>query len=139
MKEILQWYPVLGKKINKIKRNELFLFFIHRLFIPSHEIYYINTTTAFNYFRQTITIDRLEINKSFLYQFYFYRCHSFNQAIPANIYLFKVNNRNTRKRCEICSKLTIKTPERRRFGVFFANFEHISHFFLVFLLLTLNK
>ena len=31
----------------------------------------------------------------------------------ANIYLFKVNNRNTRKRCEICSKSTIKTPERR--------------------------
>ena len=31
---------------------------------------------------------------------------------PANIYLFKVNNRSTRKRCEICSKLTIKTPER---------------------------
>ena len=27
----------------------------------------------------------------------------------ANIYLFKVNNRNTRKRCKICSKLTIKT------------------------------
>ena len=23
----------------------------------------------------------------------------------------KANNRNTRKRCEICSKLTIKTPE----------------------------
>ena len=32
---------------------------------------------------------------------------------PANIYLCKVNNRNTKKRCEICSKLTIKTPERR--------------------------
>ena len=31
---------------------------------------------------------------------------------PVNIYLFKVNNRNTRKRCEICSKLTIKTPEQ---------------------------
>ena len=30
---------------------------------------------------------------------------------PANIYLFKVNNRNNRKRCEACSKLTIKTPE----------------------------
>ena len=28
----------------------------------------------------------------------------------ANIYLFKVNNKNTRKRCEICSMLTIKTP-----------------------------
>ena len=30
---------------------------------------------------------------------------------PAGIYLLKVNSRNTRKRCEICSKLTIKTPE----------------------------
>ena len=30
-----------------------------------------------------------------------------------NTYFFKVNNRNTRKRCEICLKLTIKTPERR--------------------------
>ena len=26
--------------------------------------------------------------------------------------MFKVNNRNTRKRCEICSKLTIKVTER---------------------------
>ena len=32
---------------------------------------------------------------------------------PGNIYLFKVNHRNTRKWCEISSKLTIKTPERR--------------------------
>ena len=27
--------------------------------------------------------------------------------------MFKVNNRDTRTRCEICSKLTIKIPERR--------------------------
>ena len=33
---------------------------------------------------------------------------------PAGIYLFKANNRNTRTMCEICSKLTIKTPERRQ-------------------------
>ena len=32
---------------------------------------------------------------------------------PAGNYMFKVNNRNTRTKCEICSKLTIKTPERR--------------------------
>ena len=31
---------------------------------------------------------------------------------PAGIYLFKISNRKTRARCEICSKLTIKTPER---------------------------
>ena len=66
-------------------------------------------------------------------------------SMSANIYLFKVDNINTRKRCEICSKLRIKTPERchwHRSGVFILNFEHISHFFLdvilLFLLLTLN-
>ena len=32
--------------------------------------------------------------------------------LPANIYLFKVNNRNTRKRCKICSKLIIKTSKQ---------------------------
>ena len=74
--------------------------------------------------------------------------------IPANIHLLKVNNRNTRKRYEICSKLKIKTRERRHFlnplknqrfsdvfwgyrnwschGVFI-NFEHILHLFLDFI------
>ena len=32
---------------------------------------------------------------------------------PPDIYLFKVNNRNTRKKSEIWPKLTIKTPKRR--------------------------
>ena len=51
--------------------------------------------------------------------------------VPANICLFKVNNRNTKKRCEIRSKLT-KTPEQRHYrqwrrsGVFIINLEHIS-------------
>ena len=36
-----------------------------------------------------------------------------NNYFPAAIYLLKVNNRNTRTRCKICSKLTIKAPERR--------------------------
>ena len=39
---------------------------------------------------------------------------------PAGNYMFKVNNINSKTRCEICSKLTIKTSER-----------HYSHF-LVF-------
>ena len=30
---------------------------------------------------------------------------------PVGSYMFKVNNRKTRSRCEIYSKLTIKTPE----------------------------
>ena len=61
---------------------------------------------------------------------------------PANIYLFKITNRNTRKRCELCSQLTIKIPEPSHWGrsvVFIVNSEHILHLFLVFLLVALNK
>ena len=57
-------------------------------------------------------------------------------------YMLKVNNRSTRTRCEICSELTIETPERhqwRHSGIFIVNFEHISHLVLVFLLLTLRR
>ena len=59
------------------------------------------------------------------------------RIFPAGIYLFKFNNRNTGKRCGICSKLTIKTPWSRS-GAFIVNFENISQLVLVFLLLTLN-
>ena len=38
--------------------------------------------------------------------------------IQAGFYFLKVNNGNDRRMCEIWSKLTIKTPEWRRFGVF---------------------
>ena len=60
---------------------------------------------------------------------------------PAKIYLSKVNNRNNRKSCEICSNLTIETPGRRqwrRSGVSIVNFEQVSHLFLVIRLLTLT-
>ena len=60
-----------------------------------------------------------------------------NCSNPADIYLLKVNNRNTRTRCEICSKLTTKTPDVVLI-VFTVIFEHISPLVLVFLLLTLN-
>ena len=43
----------------------------------------------------------------------------------AGIYLLKVNNRNTKTRCEICSKLIMKTPERRP-SVSVANFEQVK-------------
>ena len=51
---------------------------------------------------------------------------------PSNVYLLKVDNRNTSKRCEICSKFTTKTPERRHWrrpGIFIVNFEDISQLF----------
>ena len=62
---------------------------------------------------------------------------------PANIYLLRVNKKNTRTMCEIClTKLTINTPKQchwRCSSVFIVNFEHILLIILVFLFLTLNK
>ena len=51
---------------------------------------------------------------------------------PAGIYLLHVDNRNTLKGSEICSKLTIKTPKRRhwrRSGVFIVNFSIVHTLF----------
>ena len=45
---------------------------------------------------------------------------------PVSIYLFKINNENTKTFCEIYSKLTTKTPDRLyglRSGVLIVNFE----------------
>ena len=47
---------------------------------------------------------------------------------PAGIYLLKINNRNTKTRCEISSKLTLKIPERhhwRRSRIIIVTFEHV--------------
>ena len=64
---------------------------------------------------------------------------------PAGNYMFKVNNRNSRTMCELCSKLTIKIPERRHDVVLVSlliTLKHISHLVLVFILnivhITLN-
>ena len=50
---------------------------------------------------------------------------TFFNADLEHICFLKVNNTNTRTRCEICSKLTIKTAERcqwRFSGIFIVNF-----------------
>ena len=61
---------------------------------------------------------------------------------PVGNYMCKVNNRNTRTRCEVCSKLTIKTPAQRHYCrsfVFIVNFGHLLHLVLMFPLLILNR
>ena len=57
----------------------------------------------------------------------------FIKLFLANLYLFKVKNKNTRKKYEICLKLSIKYQND------VSDILHISQLFLVFLLLTLNK
>ena len=63
---------------------------------------------------------------------------NFNTLL-VGISMFKVKKKNTGIRCEICSKLTIKTPERRQFAISIFNSEHVLHLVLVVLKLTLNK
>ena len=40
------------------------------------------------------------------------RCEIHSKFVNLYICIFTVNNRKTTKRCEICSELTLKTPER---------------------------
>ena len=64
-------------------------------------------------------------------------CDQPSRHLPAQRLTYKL----TTTRCDICSKLTIKTSEGRqwrRSGVFIVSCEHISYLALVFLLLTLN-
>ena len=51
-----------------------------------------------------------------------------NSRFPANMHLFKVNSRNTRKRCEICSELTLKALSRElsHVNVIFVSFQGYS-------------
>ena len=55
----------------------------------------------------------------------------FKHVIPAGNCMFKVNNKNTRTRCEIC--------QWGRSVVFIVNSEHISHLVLVFLFSALTR
>ena len=96
------------------------------LYIHYHEF---KPTRRYNFHRKKYEWNRLSINHD----------ESGYSINPTSNYMFEVNNRNTRTRCEICSKLTIKTPERRKWrrsGVFIVNFEHIFHLVLMFLMPT---
>ena len=57
-------------------------------------------------------------------QFFRLRANGSINAI-VDIYLFKVNNRNTKERCEICSKLATKTPEQCK-ELFCENSQHFK-------------
>ena len=87
--------------------------------------------------------DKVEfIVRKIKFSFYQFYIDIFPFTKPTGNYMFKINNRNNRARCEICSKVTIKTTEPQQWrlsGFFIVNFEHISHPVLVFLLLTLSR
>ena len=56
---------------------------------------------------------------------------------PVGIYMLTIET--LEQGIEICSKLRHQNDLRHRFGVFIVNFEHMSHLFPMFLLLTLSR
>ena len=77
-------------------------------------------------------------------QFIIFKFHGVDSdfSVPAGNYMFKVNNRNTRTRSETCSKLTIKTLDRRQWccsGVFIVKFKHISNLNLVYSIVNFEQ
>ena len=72
----------------------------------------------------------------------FYFCFFLYWKYPVNKYMLKFNNRNTRKKYETCSKLTIATPKQyywHHSGVFIVIFEQTLYLGLVITLLILKR
>ena len=139
--------------------NALFmLYYIYALFLFLMLLQYVDLANIFKYYRVNnakcyyycageilpkwydtypSNIYLFEVNNYYYYYYYYYyyilkKILRLLTEYQTNTWLTKVfNNNNTRKKCEICSNLTIKTPERRQWGhsnVFMINFEHISSF-----------
>ena len=84
----------------------LFLFIFQHLgliyqLIPGFHVHNPKLVIMFNWTSHPSGLDKMRTN-------------------PIGNYMFKVNNRNTRTRSDIFSKLTIKTPERHQFHIFFS-------------------
>ena len=75
--------------------------------LENSQFFYIYLTYSFHVFNQ---ISSFKWNLCFRISFF---KMTIDDCSPVGNYLFKVNNKNTRTKCEICSKLTMKTPERR--------------------------
>ena len=65
-----------------------------------------------NNYHYDIAISSLKYSQTATFYFYFFVVCVLGQY-PVGIYMFRVNSRNIRTRCEVYSKLTIKKPERR--------------------------
>ena len=96
-----------------------------RVFVASQKDSFLDITFYF-------TINDIQIAR-------FNQLESYSQPANACEIYSKLTIKTSERRH---SKSTIKTPERRqwrRSDVFIVNFEHISHLVLVFLVLTLSR
>ena len=65
--------------------------------------------TTFSFFNMTLIINTVYRNND-LRSYPSQRCNEFRLLIRACVYLLKVSIGKTKTMCEICAKLTIKTP-----------------------------
>ena len=78
----------------------------HKIKEPARDLKLKKVDETEQFFRNKLkTISKWKNPRVFAKLKYAQKCGIY----PAGIYLFKVNNKNTRTRCEIHSKLTIKT------------------------------
>ena len=59
--------------------------------------------------------------------------HMSSRSVPVNKYMLKIKNSNTKQKCEICSKLTIRTIRTREQLVI-----HVKHELFFFLSVLFN-
>ena len=81
---------------------------------------YLNFSKKLNLNRQSLhssshmpDVSKQKKNSTLKYIKQYIKLNKVNDISRQN-YLFKANNGNTRTMCEMCSKLTIKTPEKRQ-------------------------
>ena len=86
-------------------------------------IYYFNWNTRIKNLALFCLFDPIYIFLRYTLLYYIWLNY-----FPINIYLFTVTNRNTRKRCEICSKITTNTREQRHCHRSVVLMFHIGYF-----------
>ena len=90
-------------------------------------MYTLNTNFYLSSHQFSQVVSLLNLGFQLMKAFYSLIC-TICYCFPADNYMLKVNNGNTRTKCEICSKLTIKTAERRRHisSIAIVNFEQAN-------------
>ena len=122
-KDKYQNYYVLGLNLNECGGYTA----IHYLKPKRHfKIWIRECLSIFDFIGQKVIINSNKITAinsknlicfiSIIWRFFYFddRKEDLGETASSGNYMFKVNNRNTRTRCEICSKLTIRIPQRRQ-------------------------
>ena len=116
------------------------IFAVIYIFIYTNNIFTF-FLSEFPYFKSVCIFVVHEINASLnLVGFSLRKVNQISESTQ-QAFAFSKTTVETKIRCKVCPKLIIKTSGRRQWlsSAFTLNFEHVSHLFQMFLLLTLNR